>query len=71
MALVIWETCERIYLVRQHGVVLMGLRARIGSYAWKAEWGPNYHQSMFIGLGSLAFSTVLAFGMLFSASLGL
>ena len=36
---------------------------RIGSSAWKAEWGPNYHPSMFIGLASLAFSTVLAFGM--------
>jgi len=32
----------------------------IGSYAWKAEWGPNYHQSMIIGLASLAFSSVLA-----------
>lgn len=38
--------------------VLMSL-CRIGSYAWKAEWGPNYHQSMFIGLASLALSTVL------------
>ncbi|KII95716.1 hypothetical protein PLICRDRAFT_226861 [Plicaturopsis crispa FD-325 SS-3] len=33
----------------------------IGSYAWKAEWGPDYHPSMYIGLGSLAFSTLLAF----------
>ncbi|THH30870.1 hypothetical protein EUX98_g3336 [Antrodiella citrinella] len=33
----------------------------IGSYAWKAQWGPNYHQSMFIGLSSLALSSVLAF----------
>ncbi|GJE91439.1 MFS general substrate transporter [Phanerochaete sordida] len=35
----------------------------MGSYVWKAEWGPNYHQSMIIGLATLAFSTVLAVGM--------
>ncbi|KAK7691722.1 hypothetical protein QCA50_005122 [Cerrena zonata] len=33
----------------------------IGSYAWKAQWGPDYHQSMFIGIGSLAFASFLAF----------
>lgn len=32
----------------------------IGSYAWKAEWGPQYHQSMFIGIAALAFSSALA-----------
>ncbi|GJE91460.1 MFS general substrate transporter [Phanerochaete sordida] len=32
----------------------------IGSYAWKAQWGPNYHPSMIIGLASLALSSVLA-----------
>lgn len=32
----------------------------IGSYAWKAEWGPGYHQSMEIGIAALAFSSVLA-----------
>ncbi|KAJ7146772.1 MFS general substrate transporter [Mycena epipterygia] len=32
----------------------------IGSYTWKAEWGPGYHESMFISLGALAISTVLA-----------
>ncbi|PSR79497.1 hypothetical protein EW026_g1335 [Hermanssonia centrifuga] len=32
----------------------------IGSYAWKAEWGPNYHPSMLIGIASLALSSVLA-----------
>ncbi|EKM53442.1 uncharacterized protein PHACADRAFT_211138 [Phanerochaete carnosa HHB-10118-sp] len=35
----------------------------IGSYVWKAEWGPNYHPSMIIGLASLAFSSVLAVAM--------
>ncbi|KAL5512622.1 hypothetical protein ACEPAG_3275 [Sanghuangporus baumii] len=35
----------------------------IGSYAWKAKWGPQYHQSMAIGIASLAFSTLLAFVM--------
>ncbi|EKM53443.1 uncharacterized protein PHACADRAFT_163762 [Phanerochaete carnosa HHB-10118-sp] len=33
----------------------------IGSYAWKAEWGPNYHPSMIIGLASFVLSSVLAF----------
>ncbi|KIP05239.1 hypothetical protein PHLGIDRAFT_25186 [Phlebiopsis gigantea 11061_1 CR5-6] len=32
----------------------------IGSYAWKASWGPDYHQSMFIGIASFSLSTVLA-----------
>ncbi|KAL7277855.1 MFS general substrate transporter [Trametes coccinea BRFM310] len=32
----------------------------ISSYVWKAEWGPDYHQSMFIGIAALAFATVLA-----------
>ncbi|RDX49229.1 MFS general substrate transporter [Lentinus brumalis] len=32
----------------------------ISSYVWKAEWGPDYHQSMLIGLASLALATVLA-----------
>ncbi|KAK7688861.1 hypothetical protein QCA50_007550 [Cerrena zonata] len=32
----------------------------IGSYAWKSTWGPDYHPSMFIGIGSLAFAWVLA-----------
>ncbi|KAF7792694.1 hypothetical protein EIP86_003792 [Pleurotus ostreatoroseus] len=32
----------------------------IGSYAWKAEWGPDYHPSMIIGIASLSLSSVLA-----------
>ncbi|KAG6819336.1 hypothetical protein H0H93_012813 [Arthromyces matolae] len=32
----------------------------IGSYTWKAAWGPDYHQSMAISLASLAFTTLLA-----------
>ncbi|KAL5512619.1 hypothetical protein ACEPAG_3272 [Sanghuangporus baumii] len=35
----------------------------IGSYVWKAEWGPEYHQSMEVGIAMFAFSTCLAFGM--------
>ncbi|KZV75903.1 MFS general substrate transporter [Peniophora sp. CONT] len=31
----------------------------IGSFTWKAEWGPDYHPSMWISLGSLLLSTVL------------
>ncbi|CAE6496040.1 unnamed protein product [Rhizoctonia solani] len=33
----------------------------IGSFTWKAQWSPKYHQSMIIGIASLAFSTCLAF----------
>lgn len=33
----------------------------VGSFAWKAQWGPAYHQSMFIGIAALAFSSSLAF----------
>ncbi|TFK71262.1 MFS general substrate transporter [Pluteus cervinus] len=32
----------------------------IGSYTWKSEWGPGYHQSMAISLAALVFSTALA-----------
>ncbi|ELU38587.1 tartrate transporter [Rhizoctonia solani AG-1 IA] len=33
----------------------------IGSFAWKAQWSPKYHQSMIIGIATLAFSSALAF----------
>ncbi|KAI0629055.1 MFS general substrate transporter [Trametes polyzona] len=32
----------------------------ISSYVWKAEWGPDYHQSMYIGIAALAFATALS-----------
>ncbi|KAH9856028.1 MFS general substrate transporter [Lenzites betulinus] len=32
----------------------------ISSYVWKAQWGPDYHQSMYIGIAALAFATVLS-----------
>ncbi|KAF8074021.1 MFS general substrate transporter [Lyophyllum atratum] len=32
----------------------------IGSFTWKAAWGPGYHQSMVISLAALVFSTFLA-----------
>ncbi|KAJ7490555.1 MFS general substrate transporter [Mycena latifolia] len=35
----------------------------MGSYTWKAEWGPEYHQSMIISLCSLVLSTVMALGI--------
>ena len=38
------------------------LKHRISSYTWKAAWGPDYHQSMYIGIGGLGLATVLAFG---------
>ena len=41
---------------------------RAGSYIWKANWGPAYHQSMIIALCALAFASSLSFGacLLFS-----
>ncbi|KDQ55121.1 hypothetical protein JAAARDRAFT_71439 [Jaapia argillacea MUCL 33604] len=33
----------------------------IGSYVWKASWGPEYHQSMIISIAGLAFASFLAF----------
>ncbi|KAH9889522.1 MFS general substrate transporter [Cubamyces lactineus] len=32
----------------------------ISSFVWKAEWGPDYHQSMYIGIAALGLATVLA-----------
>jgi len=32
----------------------------IGSFIWKAQWGPEYHQSMIIALCALALSTILS-----------
>ncbi|KAI3619082.1 tartrate transporter [Moniliophthora roreri] len=32
----------------------------IGSFVWKAQWGPEYHQSMVISLCGLVLSSVLA-----------
>ncbi|OJT01933.1 hypothetical protein TRAPUB_7577 [Trametes pubescens] len=34
----------------------------ISSFVWKSEWGPDYHQSMFIGIAALAFATALSIG---------
>lgn len=31
----------------------------IGSFVWKAEWGPEYHQSMIIGIASMALAISL------------
>ncbi|KAJ7643697.1 MFS general substrate transporter [Roridomyces roridus] len=35
----------------------------MGSYTWKSEWGPLYHQSMIISLCAMVFSSILAFGI--------
>ena len=32
----------------------------MGSYTWKAAWGPKYHQSMAISLGALVISSLLS-----------
>ena len=33
----------------------------MGSYIWKVEWGPEYHQSMIIAVCSSMLSSVLGF----------
>ncbi|KAF9465317.1 MFS general substrate transporter [Collybia nuda] len=33
----------------------------MGSYTWKSNWGPEYHQSMAISLAALVFSTFLSY----------
>ncbi|TFK51149.1 MFS general substrate transporter [Heliocybe sulcata] len=35
----------------------------IGSFIWKAEWGPEYHQSMIIGIASMALATACSMVM--------
>ncbi|KAF8158961.1 major facilitator superfamily domain-containing protein [Mycena galopus ATCC 62051] len=35
----------------------------MGSYVWKAEWGPEYHQSMIISLCGLVLSSLLSLGI--------
>jgi hypothetical protein len=40
----------------------------VGSFAWKADWGPGYHPSMWISLASLLFASFLAFGTSISPS---
>ena len=34
----------------------------IGSFTWKAEWGPDYHPSMWISLGALLLTSALGLG---------
>ncbi|KAF5385673.1 hypothetical protein D9757_005545 [Collybiopsis confluens] len=34
----------------------------IGSFTWKAEWGPGYHQSMGISMAAFVVATVLSIG---------
>jgi len=40
----------------------LGYSHRMGSFVWKAEWGPEYHQSMIVSLLALVLASVLAFG---------
>ncbi|KAJ7712151.1 MFS general substrate transporter [Mycena metata] len=35
----------------------------MGSYTWKAAWGPQYHQSMLISLCALVLSSVMSLGI--------
>ncbi|KAI0767021.1 MFS general substrate transporter [Fomes fomentarius] len=40
-----------------------GYAGTIGSFVWKESWGPDYHQSMFIGIAGFAVATVLGLVM--------
>ncbi|KAJ6492541.1 MFS general substrate transporter [Mycena vitilis] len=42
---------------------VLNLGGLIGSYTWRAEWGPRYHNSMIICITSLVLSTLGLFGM--------
>ncbi|KAE9390978.1 MFS general substrate transporter, partial [Gymnopus androsaceus JB14] len=42
------------------------LGSLMGSYTWKAEWGPDYHPSMGISFGSLVIATILSLGTFIS-----
>lgn len=44
-----------------HGAILIPV-FRIGSYTWKASWGPQYHPSMAISLAALVISSLLSLG---------
>lgn len=35
----------------------------MGSYVWKAEWGPKYHQSMVVSLCGLVLASLLSLGI--------
>ncbi|KAJ7643677.1 MFS general substrate transporter [Roridomyces roridus] len=35
----------------------------MGSYTWKSEWGPLYHQSMIISLSALVLSSLIGLGI--------
>ncbi|KAJ7174844.1 MFS general substrate transporter [Mycena filopes] len=39
------------------------LGSLMGSYTWKATWGPKYHQSILISLCSLVLSSVISLGI--------
>ena len=41
---------------------LIPFACRIGSFVWKASWGPSYHNSMIIATVALVVASLLAFG---------
>ena len=62
MALEIWGTCAFPHIMSRHEILKGYVQSRISSYVWKASWGPDYHQSMVIGIAGLALATALAIG---------
>lgn len=41
--------------------ILLNSTYRIGSFVWKASWGPSYHNSMIITTIALVVASMLAF----------
>lgn len=42
------------------------ISTRVSSFTWKAQWGPQYHPSMFIGMAGIGLGALLATGKPFT-----
>lgn len=54
-----------VFVPRVYARLTNGRFHRMGSYIWKSNWGPEYHQSMIIALCAFLFATFLSFGVYF------
>lgn len=55
-----WEYRQPVRKISSLILPVMNVSFRMGSYTWKAEWGPDYHQSMIISFVALVISTILS-----------
>ena len=62
MALATSEACMSLCSLKNELSTFVDAALRMGSFTWKATWGPEYHQSMVISLCALVISTLLALG---------